>query len=142
MYVEDGANAFVKKPAKISSQNQNVIKTNHALKQDEFVEMPLTRVRHTHRAVRIICDKYSQNIAILQTYPSFGWVKFTLCIATFHTHMSKKINLDITQFYLFTTKYKNVRCNEKNEHYFPTLVILVTNNRRYNLSLYVHIVTA
>jgi hypothetical protein len=142
VYVEDGANACVKKPAKISSQNQNVIKTNHALKQDEFVEMPLTRVRHTHRAVRIICDKYSQNIAILQTHPSFGWVKFTLCIATFHTHMSKKINLDITQFYLFTTKYKNVRCNEKNEHYFPTLVILVTNNRRYNLSLYVHIVTA
>ena len=70
--MEDGANAFVKKPAKISSQNQNVIKTNHALKQDEFVEMPLTRVRHTHRAVRIICDKYSQNIAVLQTHPSFG----------------------------------------------------------------------
>ncbi|CAB4004855.1 inhibitor of Bruton tyrosine kinase [Paramuricea clavata] len=34
--------------------------------------MPLTRVRHTHRAVRIICDKYSQNIAVLQAHPSFG----------------------------------------------------------------------
>ncbi len=72
MYTEDGTNASVKNPVKISTRSENVIKTNFALKQDEVVEIPLTRVRHTHRAVRIIADKYSQNFAILQVKPSFG----------------------------------------------------------------------
>ena len=72
VYTEDGSTASEKKPSKISARNENVIKTNRALKQDEVIEIPLNRVRHTHRAVRIIADKNSQNLAILQVDPSSG----------------------------------------------------------------------
>ena len=72
MYTEVWTNASVKKPAKISIPSNNVVKSNHALKQDEVIEIPLSRVRHSHRAFQIACDKYSQNVAILQLHPSFG----------------------------------------------------------------------
>ena len=72
MYTEEGSTASEKKPSKISARNEIVIKTNRALKQDEVIEISLSRVRHTQRAVRVVADKCSQNLAILQVDPSSG----------------------------------------------------------------------
>ena len=104
MYTEDGTNASVKKPVKISIRSDNVIKTNHqAIKQDEVIEIPLSRVRHCHRAVRIVCDKYSQNVAILQVVPSFGCVKLALLLPIaikLRLSPSSKMLLWISHFYI------------------------------------------
>lgn len=70
--MENGTDASTKKPVKVMTKHQNRMKTNHSLKQDEVIEISLNRVRHAHRAERIMCDNASQNFAILQTNPSFG----------------------------------------------------------------------
>ena len=72
VYTEDGSSASERKATKVSAKSQNVIKTNNALRQDEVVQIPLTRVQHAHRAVSVVSDKYSQNFAILEADPSFG----------------------------------------------------------------------
>ena len=72
VFTEDGGCRSLKKPLKYSLRNENVIKTNNAFKQDEVLEISLSRVCHAHRAVRIVCDKSSQNFAILQSPPSSG----------------------------------------------------------------------
>ena len=72
VYFEEGLSASLKKPSKILSRNQNFVSSSHALKQDEVIEISVTRVSHLHRAVKIVCDEHSQNFAVLQADPSIG----------------------------------------------------------------------